>query len=76
MSAPDHDLIVSLMTTEAQQVALQQANIVSKVIDVLTEVANDVQKPVYGTYAEGRRDGQVELVKRLHALIKAERERG
>lgn len=82
MSAPDHNQIAeaasAFMTTmalvEAQEVALQQAKIVTKVLDVLTEVAKAAQEPPRGLYNEGYHDGQVELVKRLHALIKAERE--
>lgn len=82
MSTPEHDEIVAaaenFMTTlaleEAQEVAIQQARIVSRVIEVLTDVATAAQHRPPGLYDEGYQDGQVALVKRLFELIKKERE--
>lgn len=60
---------------ESQRVVLEQAQIVTKVLDVLTEVATAAQVPAHGLYEEGVREGQVQLVKRLFELIKREREK-
>jgi hypothetical protein len=59
----------------AQAIALNQAHTVGKVLDVLAEVALRAHEPVHSVYEQGRRDGEVELVRRLFELIKTEREK-
>lgn len=77
MSAPDHDALVAsahaLMDTlarqEAEAVAIKQAGVVTAVLEKLAEVATEATQPVFGTYDTGWRDGQVDLVRKLHAVI-------
>lgn len=60
-----------LALEEANAVAIQQAQIVTSVLDVINDVALDaVNRPVRTAYDEGRRDGEVDLVKRLFEVIK------
>lgn len=81
---PGHDelgtaantLFTTMALEEAEQTALQQARIVTAVLDLMTEVATSAsQRPVHSLYEEGRRDGEVDLIRRLHATITRERAR-
>lgn len=73
---PAHKLIDMADTLEgAQAIAINQANTVGKVLDVLAEVALRAHEPVHTVYEQGRHDGEVDLVRRLFELIKVEREK-
>jgi hypothetical protein len=62
-------LMTALSLTEAEEVALQQAKIVTSVLDILADVATAAQQPAHGLYNQGRQDGEVALVRRLYAAI-------
>lgn len=77
MSAPDRDALVAsahaLMDTlaraEAEAVAIKQAEVVTAVLETLAEVAQGAMTPVLGSYDTGYRNGQVDLVRKLHEVI-------
>jgi hypothetical protein len=71
MQAAAEALMTALSLTEAEEVALQQAKIVTSVLDLLTEVLTN--RSGRAVFDESYRDGQVDLVKRLYATIKHER---
>jgi hypothetical protein len=78
VSTPAHDemlaaaeaLMTTLSLSEAEAIAVQQANIVTSVLDILADVAVGAQEPVHGLYSQGRQDGEVALVRRLYEAIR------